>query len=65
MNEPTITISISPTGDVTIQTQGFRGSTCENATQALEAALGVTQTRRRTPEYDLPVEEQEHVRSTH
>ena len=65
MNVPTITISISPTGEVTVKAQGYRGSACEDATRALEAALGVTETRRRTPEYDLEVKEQAHVRSTH
>ena len=65
MSDPTITISISPTGEVTVKAQGYRGSTCEDATKALEAALGVTKSQKRTPEYDLPVEEQAHVRSTH
>lgn len=65
MDDPTITISISPTGDVTVRAQGYRGSACEDATKTLEAALGVTESRKRSPEYDLPVEEHTHVRSTH
>ncbi|GJL61686.1 MAG: hypothetical protein NPIRA04_03400 [Nitrospirales bacterium] len=65
MDDPTITISISPTGDVTVKAQGYRGSTCEDATKTLEVALGVTDDRKRTLEYDLPVEEHTHVRSTH
>ncbi|GJL53108.1 MAG: hypothetical protein NPIRA02_02400 [Nitrospirales bacterium] len=65
MDEQTITISISPTGEVTVKAQGYRGSACEDATRALESALGVTEKRRRTPEYDLEVKEQTHVRSTH
>ena len=65
MDDQTITISISPTGDVTVKAQGYQGSTCEEATKAIEEALGVTQSRKRTTEYDLPVEEQAHVRSTH
>ncbi len=65
MDDPTITISISPMGEVTVKAQGYQGSTCEEATRALEEALGVTQSRRRTPDYDLRIEESQHVRSTH
>jgi len=65
MSNSTIIITIAPTGDVTIKAEGYRGSTCEDATRALEEALGVTQSRRRTPEYDHRVEESQHVRSTH
>ena len=64
MNDSTIVISISPSGDVTVEAQGYRGSTCEDATKDIESALGVTESRKRTSEYDLPIEEKVHVRST-
>jgi hypothetical protein len=49
--KPTIEILIQPTGELQIEGIGFKGSSCEAATKALEAALGVTKTKQRKPEY--------------
>ena len=46
-----IVITVSPTGDVKIQTFGFAGPSCVDATAALEAALGERQSRQLTGEY--------------
>jgi len=35
-----IEIVVSPTGAVRVQTRGFRGGTCRDASHALEVALG-------------------------
>jgi len=37
----TITITISPEGETTIETKGFVGTACKDATAALEKALGM------------------------
>jgi hypothetical protein len=36
----TIEITISPTGETTVQTKGFAGSACRDASKAIERALG-------------------------
>ena len=37
-----IEVLVSPTGDITIQTKGFSGSECLQASKWLEDALGMT-----------------------
>ncbi len=36
----TIEITISPTGESTVQTKGFTGSSCRDASRFIEQALG-------------------------
>jgi hypothetical protein len=36
-----ITVTVSPTGETRIETTGFTGAECQQATRRLEAALGV------------------------
>jgi hypothetical protein len=36
----TIEITVSPTGETTVRTEGFSGPECREATRLLEAALG-------------------------
>lgn len=47
----TLTVDVSPEGEVTIEAAGFRGNACEKATAALEKALGMPGKRQRKPEY--------------
>jgi hypothetical protein len=49
--KPSIEILIQPTGELQIEGLGFKGSSCEAATKALEAALGVTTATKKKPEY--------------
>jgi len=42
---------VSPTGETTLQTKGYAGPDCVQASQFLEAALGVTTGDRRTSEF--------------
>jgi hypothetical protein len=51
MNNRTIEIIVSPNGDISINTIGFKGADCEQATWALEEALGVVSKRVKKPEY--------------
>jgi len=47
----TIEIVVSPTGETRLQTKGFIGSSCQNASRAMEAALGIQLATERTPEF--------------
>jgi hypothetical protein len=38
----TIEITVSPTGETKLETRGFSGSACRDASSALQQALGVT-----------------------
>lgn len=64
MGDQTIIIDISPAGSVKIEAEGFRGSSCEKATQELELVLGGgTAKKSRKPEYSLPpMNEQQGIR---
>lgn len=47
----TIEILISPTGQTTVQTKGFTGSACQEASRFLEQALGSRTSEVRTAEF--------------
>ena len=47
----TIEITVSTTGDISIDALGFKGSGCEQATKFLEEALGVPAQKVKKPEY--------------
>jgi hypothetical protein len=50
-NQKTIEVSISPTGAITIEAEGYTGSSCEEATRFLEEALGLPGKRTRKAEF--------------
>lgn len=52
-----IEMTVAPNGEVTIQTVGFTGSSCQLADKFLRDALGVVAAEALTPEYHLPVTE--------
>lgn len=47
----TIEITISPTGESRIESQGFSGSRCREASRLIEQALGRITSERLTAEY--------------
>jgi hypothetical protein len=47
----TIEITVNPLGQTRIETKGFSGSECIEATRELERALGVTRKDQRTAEF--------------
>ena len=49
-----IEVTVSPQGETTIQTKGFTGEQCRDATRSLEAALGVRTREQLTPEFHAP-----------
>jgi len=48
---PTITVTVSPTGATRVETNGFTGTSCRDATRALETALGVREHEQLTSEF--------------
>ena len=49
-NSPIIEVTVSPTGEVSVQTRGFAGSSCRQASAFLEKALGQVSKDRPTAE---------------
>ena len=47
----TITIIVKPSGETTVQTKGFTGASCQDASRFLELALGHRSGDRLTPEF--------------
>ena len=56
----TIEITISPTGKTQIETKGFAGSSCQEATRLLEQALGRVTNEQLTPEFYNAVQTEHH-----
>ncbi len=57
----TIEIIVLPTGEVSVQTKGFTGSSCRDASKALERALGIVQSDKPTAEMYQPAVTQEQL----
>ena len=53
MNNPTqvIEVTVSPTGETTVQTRGFAGPACRDASQFVERALGERTSETLTAEF--------------
>jgi hypothetical protein len=51
-----ITMTFNKQGNVTIDTEGFTGSRCQDATAAVEAALGMKKSETMKDEYYQTVE---------
>ena len=46
-----IHVRVSPTGEITVEAEGFQGKGCEAATKAIEDALGKPRERTRKPDF--------------
>ena len=46
-----IKVIVDTNGNIQLQTEGFSGQSCIDATKSLELALGKLQAMERTPEY--------------
>jgi len=46
-----IEVNVSPTGEVSVQTKGYAGSDCQQASKFLEQALGISLTETKTAEF--------------
>jgi len=47
----TIEVTFTPAGEFTVQTFGFKGNSCNQATKAFEEALGQVESSRHTAEF--------------
>ena len=56
-----IEVIASPQGETTIQTKGYAGNDCVQASKFLEQALGVVATDNKTGEYYQTEEAEQHV----
>lgn len=57
----TIEIIVSSDGQLFLQTRGFRGSSCRDASRFIEQALGQPLTEQTTPEFHQSQVEQQRV----
>ena len=55
----TIEVTVSPKGETRIETKGFVGATCRDASKTLEAALGVRESEQLTSEFHVTETEQQ------
>lgn len=46
-----IIVKVSPTGEITVEAEGFKGKSCIDATKAIEEALGTRTSRGLKPEF--------------
>ena len=58
MSERMIEIIVAPNGSTQVQTKGFTGSSCIQASRFLEEALGKKASERKTPEFYGVIREQ-------
>jgi Protein of unknown function (DUF2997) len=62
VNHPIIEVIVSPNGEATLQTKGFSGSSCREASKALEQALGIVESDAPTAELHQTALAQEPLR---
>jgi hypothetical protein len=60
-----IEVVVSPTGESRIETRGYSGSTCREATEALERALGTRSQEQLKPEFYESEQIQQRASSGH
>ena len=59
-----IEIIINPEGETKLETRGFSGASCKDATKRIERDLGIVSSDTPTPEaFAAPVAQKEQVRS--
>jgi Protein of unknown function (DUF2997) len=56
-----IEVTVSPKGEITVQTKGFAGSDCQQASKYIEDALGIATGERKTPEFYAAVDQRQQI----
>ena len=56
-----IEVTVSPKGETTVQTKGYTGGDCLQASKFLEQSLGVVAAERKTAEFHVDTPIQQHV----
>ena len=59
MTQQTIEVIVSPTGETSVQTKGFAGSSCRDASKFIEDALGQRAGERLTSEFHQTADQQQ------
>ena len=57
-----IEVTVSPAGETTVQTKGYVGGECQQASKWLEAALGLVADEQKTPEFYQSQDAEQKVR---
>lgn len=57
-----IEVVVSPKGEATVQTKGYAGGDCLQASKFLEQALGVSTSDNKTSEFYQSAQTEQHVR---
>jgi hypothetical protein len=57
-----IEVVVSPQGEATVQTKGYAGGDCLQASKFLEQALGLTTAERKTAEFHQPARAEQQAR---
>ena len=60
----TIEITVSPKGETTVQTKGFTGGSCRDASRFIEQALGQRTSETLTAEFHQTVQPAEQVQQS-
>ncbi len=58
-----IEVTVSPTGEATVQTKGYAGSECQQASKFIEQDLGVVTQEAKTMEFFVPTEQQQEIKA--
>ncbi len=58
-----IEVTVSPTGETTMQTKGYPGSDCVQASKWLEQSLGIVAKEQKTGEFYQPTQQQQEIRA--
>ncbi len=61
MSSRTIEIIVETNGSTRVQTRGFKGSACIDASRFIEEALGKRTSERTTPEFFQVTDERQHL----
>jgi hypothetical protein len=56
-----IEVLVSPQGEATVQTRGYAGADCLQASRFLEQVLGVITAERKTAEYYQPTQTEQQI----
>jgi hypothetical protein len=57
-----IEVTVSPQGEATVQTKGYSGGDCLQASKFLEEALGIASADRKTADYYQATPAEQHIR---
>ena len=57
-----IEVTVSPNGETNVQTKGYAGADCLQASRFLEQALGVVSAERKTAEFSQSVPTEQQIR---